>query len=111
MKKGLKIAMMAVLGITAFLLFILGLQNLWNWLIPEIIGWNSISYWQAMGLFILSKILFKGFAWHAGNKSHWGNHWKTKWQSMNPDDREKFKQKMRERCGWMVSPREEESKS
>lgn len=104
MKKGLKIAMMVVLGITAFLLFILGFQYLWNWLVPDVFGWTAITYWQAMGLFILSKILFKGFTWHGGN-NRWGNHWKSKWQAMSPEDREKFKQKMREKCSW-GSPRE-----
>ena len=104
MKRGLKIALMAVLGITAFLLFILGVQYLWNWLVPDIFGWTTITYWQAMGLFILSKILFKGFTWHGG-RGRWGSHWKSKWQTMSPEEGEKFKQKMREKCGW-IGPRE-----
>lgn len=34
---------------------------LWNALIPSIIGWSSINYWQAAGLLILSRLLFGGF--------------------------------------------------
>ncbi len=34
---------------------------LWNTLIPSIIGWSAINYWQAAGLFILSKLLLGGF--------------------------------------------------
>jgi len=33
---------------------------LWNWLMPEIFGLRTLSYWQAWGLLILSSILFKG---------------------------------------------------
>ena len=100
MRKGLKIVMMVVLGIAALLLFVLGLQYLWNWLVPDIFGWKAVTYWQAMGLFVLSKILFKGFTWSGGSRSRWGGHWKSKWQAMSPEDQERFKQKMRERCGW-----------
>lgn len=37
---------------------------LWNALIPTIIGWSAINYWQAAGLLILCRILFKGFGHH-----------------------------------------------
>lgn len=37
------------------------LMHLWNALLPAIFGITSITYWQALGLFILSKILFGGF--------------------------------------------------
>lgn len=33
---------------------------LWNALIPTIIGWSAINYWQAAGLLILSRLLFGG---------------------------------------------------
>lgn len=39
---------------------------LWNALIPSIIGWSAINYWQAGGLFILAHILFGGPMRHAG---------------------------------------------
>lgn len=34
---------------------------LWNTLIPPIIGWSAINYWQAVGLLVLVRILFGGF--------------------------------------------------
>lgn len=34
---------------------------LWNALIPSIIGWSAINYWQAAGLMILSRLMFGGF--------------------------------------------------
>ncbi len=44
----------------------LGLQWLWNQLIPDIFGLPEISYWQAVGLFILCHLLFKGHYGHKG---------------------------------------------
>lgn len=32
---------------------------LWNWLMPVIFGLPTISFWQAIGLSVLSSILFK----------------------------------------------------
>lgn len=106
MKKGWRMGMWAGLFIGGFLLLALVVQTLWNWLIPDIFSWKAITYVQALGLLILSKILFKGFFW---NRGHWGNgkwrgnHWREKWQSMSTEDRERFKQKMREKCGWSQS--------
>lgn len=34
---------------------------LWNAVIPAVIGWSAITYWQAAGIFILSRILFGKF--------------------------------------------------
>jgi hypothetical protein len=31
---------------------------LWNWLMPEIFGLTTISYWQSLGLLVMSWILF-----------------------------------------------------
>jgi hypothetical protein len=109
----------AILCIAGFGLFIWAFQYLWNWLIPGIVGWRAISYWEAMGLFVLSKMLFKGITWN--NKGgHWNKHWNAKWNekwnskwsdkwaTMSPEDRDRFKQKMREKCSWM-SPSSEPS--
>ena len=101
MKRGWRMVMWAGLFIGAFLLLALVVQTLWNWLIPDIFSWKAISYIQALGLLILSKILFKGFFWNRGHYGKWGgNHWREKWQTMSPEDRERFKLKMREKCGW-----------
>ena len=34
-----------------FALASLGVMYLWNWLIPAVIGWSVINYWQALGHF------------------------------------------------------------
>jgi len=48
----------AILGIGAMFLFGLVIMLLWNWLMPAIFGLPAITYWQGIGLLILSSILF-----------------------------------------------------
>ena len=33
-------------------------MHLWNWLLPPLFGWHLITFWQALGLLLLSRILF-----------------------------------------------------
>jgi hypothetical protein len=49
--------------LTVGLAFLFGfvVMLLWNWLMPEIFGLGTITYWQAWGLVILAHILFKSF--------------------------------------------------
>ncbi|RZK44891.1 MAG: hypothetical protein EOO94_04835, partial [Pedobacter sp.] len=73
---------------------------LWNMILPAAItGVNPINFWQALGLLVLSKILFGGF--HGGWK-HKRQQWKDKMnerlQNMTPEQREAFKQDLRNRC-------------
>lgn len=73
---------------------------LWNAILPELFGFKIITFWQASGLLILSKILFGGL--HGGKK--WGEkckqkHWESKVQNISDEDRERFREKLRERFG------------
>lgn len=67
------IAGMIVLGVVAIaglaILFGFVVMWLWNWLMPEIFGLPFLSYWQAVGLFILLKILIGGCGSGKGNHS------------------------------------------
>ena len=71
---------------------------LWNAVLPPATGWHPITYWQALGLLILSKILFGGFG---GPGRHWGRRrrMRERWEQMTPEEREKFQEGMRSRCG------------
>ena len=52
-------------------LCVLVTMGLWNWLMPAIFRLPAIGFWQALGLLILSQLLFKGgHLGHAG-RSHW----------------------------------------
>ena len=52
----------AIGGIVLLALFGLFVMLLWNWLMPEIFGLKTLTYWQAWGLLVLSWILFKGLS-------------------------------------------------
>jgi MFS family permease len=69
----------------AFALFILlgGLvvQWLWNWLVPDIFGLRQLTFWQALGLLALCRILFGNFGrggHHRNHGKHRGEWWKRR---------------------------------
>lgn len=99
--KALKFALFALLFLAVFTFV---LMRLWNWLMPAVFGWHIINYWQALGLLILSKILFGGF--RGGPQRHW--RWRRgmmeRWEKMTPEEREKIRNSMRGRCGHFGSP-------
>jgi hypothetical protein len=84
--------------LAAVALFGFAVQNLWNWLIPAIVGWHAISFWQAVGILVLCKILFGGFRGRGGGM-HWRHRIGERWEKMTPEEREKFSQALRSRCG------------
>lgn len=95
---------LAPLAILGFLLFItLGgvvVLLLWNWLLPPLFGWPAITFWQALGLLALCRILFGGFAGRGGYRSRFRRRMAERCGSMTPEERERFRQRMRERWGF-----------
>ena len=82
--------------IAAVALFGSIVQHLWNWLIPAIVGWHAITFWQAVGLLVLSKILFGGgFRGRGRGNMHWRGRMGERWEKMSPEEREKFSGGMR----------------
>ncbi|MCW3161149.1 hypothetical protein [Chryseobacterium oryctis] len=71
---------------------------LWNGLLPEILGVKSITYWQAMGILVLSKILFGGIHFGKGMKGFRERKMREKMMDLSPEEREKFKEAWRSRC-------------
>jgi hypothetical protein len=90
----LKIALFAIVAVTvvSFLL-----MSLWNILMPGIFAVRSINFWQALGLLVLSKILFGGFRPGGGPRGR--RRMMERWEQMTPEERDKFKQGMRRGCG------------
>jgi hypothetical protein len=100
--RGLKFAFFAALAVTAVSFVVMAL---WNWLVPAITGWRTIDFWQALGLLVLSRLLFglrMGFGW--GHRGRWRARMAERWQSMTPEEREKFREGMRARCGHRGPP-------
>ena len=60
MKSNLE-AIGAFIGMIAITIVLLGypIMLLWNWLMPSIFGLPEITFWQAIGINILSTILFR----------------------------------------------------
>ena len=74
-------------------------MGLWNWAVTPATGWHELGYWQAMGLLVLSKILFGGFHAHGARHWHWRHRMHERWANMTPEEREKFRRGMHARCG------------
>jgi uncharacterized membrane protein len=102
--KGLKIAVFAAL---ALLVFGFVVMSLWNWLMPGLFGLRLITFWQALGLLVLFKILFGGFHRRGGPGMHWRRRMMERWEQMTPEEREKFRQGIRGRCGDFRRPEAE----
>lgn len=69
-------------------------MNLWNYLLPAILHVGRITFWLALGIFILCKILF-GFGW-GGHRMGGGGPWmrrkmEERFKNMSPEEKEKFK--------------------
>jgi hypothetical protein len=69
---------------------------LWNWLMPSLFGLKTITYWQGWGLVILGRILFGGWRGAAGGHNYRGRRMARRWASMTPEERERFRQGMRD---------------
>ena len=71
---------------------------LWNTLLPEIMGLKSINYWQALGLFALSRILFGNFGFGKRRRPTFiSQQIREKFMSMSPEEKQKFKEEWRQR--------------
>jgi hypothetical protein len=64
--KGWFILKCVVLGLIFASVIGLITMYLWNWLVPDLFNGPEITYWKALGLLVLTKILFWGF----GGKRH-----------------------------------------
>jgi len=62
-------------------------SGLWNAVMPGLFdGVHEISYWRALGLLILSRLLFGGFRGRGRGRGGWRG-----WESMSPEERERVK--------------------
>jgi len=82
-------------------------MHLWNWLLPMLFGWRQVTFWQALGLLALCRILFGGWGGHGNDHSRFRRRMAEKWGRMTPEEREKFRERMRARCGGFGEPTSE----
>jgi hypothetical protein len=89
-RKWIFIAPAAILGMLLFA-FIGGevVKVLWNWLLPPLFDFRPITFWQALGLLALCRILFGGHGFCRSNS-----------RNRTPEERERFRQAVRQRFGF-----------
>ena len=113
-RKWVFLAPLAILGLLLFIA--LGgevVRQLWNWLLPPLFGLRQITFWQAIGILALCRILFGGFGGRGSYRSNIRrrvvDRMADRWERMTPEERERFRQGMRGRCGF--DPSSSESKA
>lgn len=104
MRKVLRVLKFLVIAALIITVLSFVVMRLWNWLTPALFGWHVITFWQAVGILILSKILFGGFRGRPGTHMYWRHRMTERWAQMTPEEREKFRQSMRGRCGPWGAP-------
>lgn len=86
----------ALFGLSAIVML------LWNAILPDVLNVTAITYWQAMGLLVLCKILFGGFGPGGPRRrppfgpNRQGG--RGRWEKMDPDDKMKFRDEWKRRC-------------
>jgi len=112
-KRWIFVVPLAILGILVFVAIGGGVVLLlWNWLLPPMFGWNQLTFWQALGMLVLCRILFGGFGMSGSGRSNIRRRVEERvtervaerWECMTPEERERFRQRMRERFGFGAAP-------
>jgi hypothetical protein len=98
-----RVLMMVAIGVVALFLFSFVTMSLWNWLMPAVFGLRTITWAQALGLLVLSKILFGGFHGGRGRRG-WKRDMEDRWAKMSPEERERLRAGMRGRWGCGFGP-------
>lgn len=98
-------AAMFLLLVPLFLLLAgVAVMLLWNWLMPALFALPVISFWQALGLLVLSRILLGGFG--GGRGGRYGGHRRHKWKAMmeermagmTEEEKARFREKFHPGC-------------
>lgn len=106
--RALHILKVLVIVAVAFVVFGFVTMELWNWLMPAVFGLKAISFGQAVGLVVLSKILLGGFRPPWAGRRRWRRQmeerWMERWMQMSPEERERFSAGLRGRWGCGFHP-------
>jgi len=99
----LRVLKFIAIALVAFTVFGFVVTHLWNYLMPGLFGLHAITFWQAIGLMLLGRLLFGGF--RPGRPGFgWRGEMGRRWEGMTPEEREKFREGMRGRCGPAGTP-------
>lgn len=109
MRRGVRWSLRAVgmfaVVIAVLALLALAVMVLWNSLVPQLFRGPALQYWQALGLLLLSRILFGGLRGRGGWHGHWRQRkWRERWESMTPEERAHLREHFERRCGHRSAP-------
>jgi hypothetical protein len=105
MKRLMIFAPLAIVGMVVFIA--IGgvvVRQLWNWLLPPLFGWHQVTFWQALGLLALCRILFGGFHPSGGHRGGIRERMAERWERMTPEERERYRHSFRGRWGSFEPP-------
>jgi hypothetical protein len=93
------------IGIAGLAAVIALVMVLWNWLIPVLFSGPVITYWQAAGILILSKVIFSGYWGHKHHHSDyrhrtWRRRFEEKMRNMSEEEKERFRARFHRRAHW-----------
>ncbi|MFL5742093.1 MAG: hypothetical protein ACJ75B_17855 [Flavisolibacter sp.] len=87
------IAPFAILGILVFGGIVM---LLWNNILSPVLHVSVLSFWQALGILVLSKILFSSFGGGGYRRGNWRQ--KMMWENLSPEQKEKFRDEWQDWC-------------
>jgi len=65
---------------------------LWNWLAPALFGLRQVTFWQALGLLALCRILFGGFGLGGGSSHRSRRRMRERCEPITAEERERLRQ-------------------
>jgi hypothetical protein len=92
------VRIVAMVLLSAVVLGLLGaaVMLLWNALVPPLFRGPLLTFWQAIGLLLLSRILFGSLRAHGGWRRH---RWRERWEQLSPEERARLRERFAHRCG------------
>jgi hypothetical protein len=72
---------------------------LWNWLTPPLFGFHLITFWQAIALLALCRILFGGFGMRGGRHAYGRRRMRDRWREMSPEERQRVRDRLLSKFG------------
>jgi hypothetical protein len=96
MFKAARIALLAVVFVSVAGAVVMWL---WNALVPDIFGASEITWVQALGLLVLTRLLVGGRGLGGpGGRRRWRGHRERKLANMSPEERERWKAERARYC-------------
>lgn len=90
----------AIVGIVVFIA--IGgvvVRLLWNWVTPPLFGWHLITFWQAIALLALCRILFGGFGMRGGHRAYGRRRMRDRWSQMSAEERQRIRDRLISKFG------------